>query len=40
MPVCIIAVPENEVNLLDEWQVSQVELVGTWAAVFETIVTP
>jgi hypothetical protein len=30
MPVCFISVPENDVKLLVEWQVSQVILVGRW----------
>jgi hypothetical protein len=28
MPMWFIAVPENDVNLLAEWQVSHAELVG------------
>jgi hypothetical protein len=40
MPVWIIAVPENDVNLLAEWQVSHVAVVGRWFAGLDTGVTP
>jgi len=35
-----MVVPENVVNWLDEWQVSQVELKGKWLTGAETGVTP
>jgi hypothetical protein len=40
IPVCFISVPENEVKLLVEWQVSQVILVGRWFTGLDFGVTP
>jgi hypothetical protein len=40
MPVCTIAVPENDVNLFAEWQLSQAALVGRWFVGLDTGVTP
>jgi hypothetical protein len=38
--VWIIDVPENDVNLLAEWQVSHAEVVGRWLDGLDTGVTP
>jgi hypothetical protein len=40
MLVWIIAVPENAVNLLAEWQVSHAAVVGIWFTGLDTGVTP
>lgn len=40
MPVCFISVPENDVKLLVEWQVSQVILLVRWFTGLDFGVTP
>jgi hypothetical protein len=40
IPMWLIIVPENVVNLLAEWQVSQAALVGRWFTGLDTGATP